>query len=164
LAMVRCLQLGDCNVVGSKPAGKRARCKDQLQKQMKGGDLVRSFLPAARRPSLNRGARKVGLTSVATGRCAGVGEESGAGSSAMKQRTAVRKAWPSRGSRTTHRVFASWAVVGAEVMASRYMAAVQHRSDAQAFHRAGRERGGRPCRGRRKAAAWWHGTARRCSR
>jgi hypothetical protein len=39
---------------------------------------VRSFLPAARRPGLNRGARKVGLTSVATGRCAGVGEEGGA--------------------------------------------------------------------------------------
>jgi hypothetical protein len=29
-------------------------------------------------------------------------------------------------------------------LASRYMAAVQHRSDAQAFHRAGRGRGGRP--------------------
>jgi hypothetical protein len=28
--------------------------------------------------------------------------------------------------------------------AERYMAAVQHRSDVQAFHRAGRERGGRP--------------------
>jgi hypothetical protein len=78
LAMVRWLQLGDCNAVGSKPARKRARCNDQLQRQMKGGDWVRSFLPAARRPGLNRGARKVGLTSVATGRCAGVGEEGGA--------------------------------------------------------------------------------------
>jgi hypothetical protein len=48
------------------------------------------FLPAARRPGLNRGARKVGLTSVATGRCAGVGEEGGAGSLAMKKRTAAR--------------------------------------------------------------------------
>jgi hypothetical protein len=62
----------------------------------------------------------------------------------MMQRTAVRKVWPSRGSRTAHRVFASWAVVGAAVLASRYMAAVQHCSDVQAFHRAGRERGGRP--------------------
>jgi hypothetical protein len=88
--MVRWLQLGDCNVVGSKPAGKRARCKDQLQRQKKGGDLVRSFLPATRRPGLNREARKVGLTSLATGRCAGVGEEGGAGSLAMKKRTAAR--------------------------------------------------------------------------
>jgi hypothetical protein len=78
LAMVRWLQLGDCNAVGSKPAGKRARCKDQLQRQKKGGGLVRSFLPAAQRPGLNRGARKVGLNSVATGRRASVGEEGGA--------------------------------------------------------------------------------------
>jgi hypothetical protein len=56
----------------------------------------------------------------------------------------MRKVWPSRGSRTAHRVFASRAVVGAAVLASRYMAAVQHRIDAQAFHRAGRGRGGRP--------------------
>jgi hypothetical protein len=82
----------------------------------------------------------------------------------MMQRTEVRKVWPSRGSRTAHQVFASWAVVGAAVLASRYMAVVQHRNDVQAFHRAGRERGGRPCHGRRKAAAWWRGTARRCSR
>jgi hypothetical protein len=90
LAMVRWLHLGDCNAVGSKPAGKRARCKDQLQRQKKGGDLVRSFLPVARRLGLNRGARKVGLTSVATGRCAGDGEEGGAASLAMKKRTVAR--------------------------------------------------------------------------
>jgi hypothetical protein len=41
-------------------------------------DKAQLFLPAARRPGLNRRARKVGLTSVATGRCAGVGEEGGA--------------------------------------------------------------------------------------
>jgi hypothetical protein len=51
---------------------------------------VRSFLPAARRPGLNRGARKVRLTSVSTGRCAGDGEEGGAASLAMKKRTAAR--------------------------------------------------------------------------
>jgi hypothetical protein len=59
-------------------------------KDKKGGDLVRSFLPAARRPGLNRGPRKVGLTSVATGRCAGVGEEGRAGSSATKKRMVAR--------------------------------------------------------------------------
>jgi hypothetical protein len=56
----------------------------------------------------------------------------------------VRKVWPSRGRKMAHRDFTSWVVVSAAVLALRYMAAVQHRSDVQAFHRAGRERGGRP--------------------
>jgi hypothetical protein len=53
LVKTRRSQLGDCNAVGSRPAGKRARFKDQLQRQKKGGDLVRSFLPTTRRTGLN---------------------------------------------------------------------------------------------------------------